>query len=155
MLEIGRVAAAEKEKLGEPCFITFGAEELGLWGSRYFVSALSASEKQDLKAILDFYMEGVGPGRWFLNGNSDLAALAEDAFRDEGVEASEIDLHANESSDHAPFIKANIPAILITSGDDPHMHTPEDTVTYVSAHNLAVAANAGLEMLREIAHPVP
>jgi len=155
VLEIARVAAPKKEELGQPCFIAFGSEELGLWGSRYFVSQLSEEERQGLKAMLDFDMEGVGDGKWFLNGSSDLAALAQDVFHDLGAEARELGLHANESSDHYPFIKAGIPAILITSGDDPHMHTPEDTVDYISAQNLAVAAKAGLGMLQQIAHPIP
>ncbi|HEU0073920.1 MAG TPA: M28 family peptidase, partial [Dehalococcoidia bacterium] len=51
VLEIAAVLMANGGA-GNNCFVLFGAEELGLLGSRYFVSTLSQEEKDRIKAML-------------------------------------------------------------------------------------------------------
>ena len=47
VLEIARTVAA-RHLPGDHCFVLFGAEELGLLGSRHFVETLDGAERQDL-----------------------------------------------------------------------------------------------------------
>jgi len=51
-------AAQGREARNRLRFIWFGAEELGLLGSRYYVNNLSAAEKDDIMAMLNFDMVG-------------------------------------------------------------------------------------------------
>ena len=67
-------------------FIAFGAEELGLYGSRNYVSALGDAELGQVKAMLN--LDPVGTGAWIgVAGNDELMALALEMAKGLGVEA--------------------------------------------------------------------
>lgn len=150
VLEIAR-AEALRDLPGNQCFVLFGAEELGLFGSRHFVALLTPEERGAIRAMLNFDMTGVGDV-WWLIGTPSLVARARDVVaRDLGIDATPAELPDNASSDHAAFIDAGIPAILVHRWPDPYLHTPVDRIDRVDGAAVAQAAAIGLALLRDLA----
>ena len=54
--------------------------------------------------------------------------------------------------DHAPFLKAGVPAALLIDFDYPPWHTADDTLDKVSARSLAVVGDVVLDALPSIEH---
>ena len=54
--------------------------------------------------------------------------------------------------DHAPFLRAGVPAVLLIDFDYPPWHTAEDTVDKVSPRSLAIVGDVVLEALPSIEH---
>ncbi|SHF28174.1 M28 family metallopeptidase [Streptoalloteichus hindustanus] len=104
-------------------FAWWGAEELGLRGSRYYVNNLSRSEQSKIKGYLNFDMvgspnpgyflydgddsdgEGAGPGP---EGSAEIEKVLEDYFESIGVPTEGTDFDGR--SDYGPFIAVGIPA---------------------------------------------
>jgi len=122
ILEIAEVfAAQERVARNKVRFIWFGAEELGLLGSRYYVNDLTTDERDDIMAMLNFDMVG-SPNyvRFVYDGDGSHSAPAGpagsafiedvfvDYFNDQGL-ASEPTQFSGRS-DYGPFIAVGIPA---------------------------------------------
>ncbi len=150
VLEIAR-AEALRDIPGNQCFVLFGAEELGLFGSRHFVALLSPEERQAIRAMLNFDMTGVGDVWWLIGTPSLVARTREVVARELGVDATPAELPEKASSDHASFIDAGIPAVLIHRWPDPYLHTPADRIDRVDGAAVAQAAAMGLALLRDLA----
>jgi glutaminyl-peptide cyclotransferase len=54
--------------------------------------------------------------------------------------------------DHAPFLRAGVPAVLLIDFDYPPWHTADDTLDKVSAQSLAVVGDVVLDALPAIEH---
>jgi glutaminyl-peptide cyclotransferase len=54
--------------------------------------------------------------------------------------------------DHAPFLKAGVPAALLIDFDYPPWHTADDTLDKVSAQSLAIVGDVVLDALPSIEH---
>jgi Zn-dependent M28 family amino/carboxypeptidase len=52
--------------------------------------------------------------------------------------------------DHAPFLRAGVPAVLLIDFDYPPWHTADDTPDKVSAQSLAVVGDVVLDALPAI-----
>ncbi len=132
-LEAARLFAESEADLGVR-FVLFGAEEIGLYGSRAYVNALLGNERKALKAVwvLDqiglntraeptLKLEGYKTRSGRLMDRVEAAApavglLTERTYRPYG-------------SDHMPFLRAKIPTLLLIQPDDeddPLNHTAED-----------------------------
>ncbi|KAB2331138.1 M28 family peptidase [Cytobacillus depressus] len=121
-------------------FVTFGAEELGLIGSTYYVNNLSEDEKE--RTIANFNLDMVGS-----RDAGDLVLLTLDGKPNlvtELAQASSTRLNGEPTpygqggrSDHVPFAEAGIPAALfIHSPSEPWYHTPEDSIDKISKEKL-------------------
>lgn len=139
MLAIGR-AFVEKPGKRSTLFVWHGAEERGLWGSKYYVQKPTV-DKDKIVAVLNGDMIGRNaPDSAALLGsvpphrNSlELVTTAMDA--NEEVTKFKIDTSWDEAShpenwyfrsDHLPYAQANIPAIFFTTLLHPDYHTPRD-----------------------------
>jgi aminopeptidase YwaD len=131
---------------GNNCFVLFGAEELGLLGSRHFVSTLSPEEQDQIKAMLNFDMVGVGDDTWWLIGTPELQQRMGELAAGLGIDAIPSSL-AGTSSDHASFLQAGIPALMFHRWQDPLLHTPQDVADRVRPELLEQAARMGLALL--------
>lgn len=121
-------------------FITFGAEELGLIGSRYYVNNLPQSEISRIAANFNLDMVGSRDAGDLVmrtvNGQPNLVT--------ELSQASSLRLNGAStpfaqggSSDHVPFGEAGIPAALFIHAPlEPWYHTPEDTIDKISKEKL-------------------
>lgn len=149
VLEMARAEAVE-DIPGNQCFVLFGAEELGLFGSAHFVAQLAPEDRGAIRAMLNFDMTGVGD-TWWLIGTPALAARARDVVaRDLGIDAIPAELPDRASSDHMSFIDAGIPAVMVHRWHDPYLHTPVDRIERVDGASVVEAARMGLALLRDL-----
>lgn len=148
MLEIARIMALADHPLSL-YFIAFGAEELGLYGSKHFVSSLEAEQLRQIVGMVNLDMVGVGD-RLKVGGSKDLEQKSMAVAERMGVEVSSLGTESTGLSDHGSFVAAGVPAVLIHYIDDPRYHTAQDTVQYVRPENLAAAGKWALEIMREL-----
>ncbi len=89
-------------------FSWWGAEELGLVGSRFYVNNLPAAERAKITAYLNFDMIGSpNPGYFVYDDDPTLQALFVNYLQSIGV-ASEPETEGDGRSDHAPFKSAGV-----------------------------------------------
>ena len=94
----------------------WGAEELGLFGSRRYVRSLSDAERRQMTAYVNLDMVGSpNPVRYVYGEGRPRDALT-DALRSRDLRYETISIGG--SSDHAPFDDAGIPAAGLYSGSE-------------------------------------
>lgn len=119
------------------CFVAFGAEEIGLFGSRAFVSDHGLNE---LDRVLNIDMAGK-IDRALIVGDAFLAKEIMDALVESGggFPIRPGDFGPFASSDHASFERVGIPAVTINSGLDAGViHTAEDDIDNIRLADLEV-----------------
>ena len=131
-------------------FVLFGAEEIGLFGSRHYVEALSEREIEDIVAMLNFDVPGSGD-RLDFEGSEELMSLAEDIVEDIGARASRIGLPEGASSDHAPFYEAGVPVIFTLANDLSRINSPEDDIKWINPTLMGWATDLGIRLLERLA----
>ncbi|MFI9549718.1 M28 family metallopeptidase [Streptomyces sp. NPDC052016] len=90
-------------------FAWWGAEELGLVGSRYYVNSLSAANRARISGYLNFDMIGSpNPGYFVYDDDPAIEKTFKDYFTGLGV-PTEIETEGDGRSDHAPFKSAGVP----------------------------------------------
>ncbi|GGP67632.1 MULTISPECIES: M28 family metallopeptidase [Streptomyces] len=90
-------------------FAWWGAEELGLVGSRYYVNNLPSAERSKLSGYLNFDMIGSPNAGYFVYDDD---PVIEKTFKDyfAGLNVpTEIEVEGDGRSDHAPFKSAGVP----------------------------------------------
>lgn len=140
MLELARVMANAPTDT-EIRFVAFGAEEIGLVGSRYYANNMTQDEVDRTVGMFQLDMVGsrdAGDLIMFTvdgqqNTVTDLAASA-------GARVSQNEIPPFSMlgrSDHVPFYERGIPAALfIHTPLEPWYHTPEDTIDKISIEKL-------------------
>jgi hypothetical protein len=135
----------------------WGAEELGLIGSRRYVRSLSREQRRQIAAYLNFDMVGSPNGRpaVYSDGNRQFARLLRRAAGRRLPGAS-----IGGASDHAPFQSAGIPVNGLYTGaseegrggepSDPCYHRSCDRLRNVNRAVLAQMAAAAEEALRRL-----
>jgi aminopeptidase S len=90
-------------------FAWWGAEELGLVGSRYYVNNLSSANRARISGYLNFDMIGSpNPGYFVYDDDPVIEQTFKDYFTGIGV-PTEIETEGDGRSDHAPFKSAGVP----------------------------------------------
>jgi Zn-dependent M28 family amino/carboxypeptidase len=117
-------------------FILFGGEEQGLFGSRRYVESLPGEERARIRAVVNMDMIGVRntPAPGVLLEGAAVSAEVMDALA--RAAAAHTSLLVSTSfnpfnSDHVPFIRAGIPAVLTIEGEDganTAVHTEDDVL---------------------------
>ena len=108
-------------------FAFWGAEELGLLGSTYYVEKLSRNERRNIELYLNFDMLGSlnyvrfvydsdesKSGNILPGGSEQIEEVFYDYFQEKDLPAEPIDLTGR--SDHAPFAEIGIPVGGLSSG---------------------------------------
>ena len=131
-------------------FITFGSEELGLYGSNHYVASVSESELARIKAMLNFDVVGSGPHLevW---GRPELKALAVELAPAVGVElvtSGDSGQGLGSSSDHEPFHLAGKPVLMVAAADTSRIHTSQDTLDFIQPERLGGALLLAEALLR-------
>lgn len=149
LLAIGRAWKKAPPKRSA-LFVWHGAEERGLFGSRYFVEHPTV-KKENIVAVLNGDMIGRNePGKAALLGSvaphrnsQELVNMAYAA--NEELTKFEIDTSWDEAdhpenwyfrSDHLPYAQAGIPAIFFTTLLHPDYHTPADEAEKIDLEKL-------------------
>jgi hypothetical protein len=131
---------ANHEAMHDMRFILFGGEEQGLFGSRQHVQALSGMERNRIRAVVNMDMIGsfntAIPGvliEGHIISQELIDALALSAMTYTGLQ---VQTSLNPfASDHVPFIRAGIPAVLtIESADEANqnIHSARDTLNTIN-----------------------
>ncbi|MFI8192953.1 M28 family metallopeptidase [Streptomyces sp. NPDC085946] len=90
-------------------FAWWGAEELGLVGSRHYVNSLSSANRARISGYLNFDMIGSpNPGYFVYDDDPAIEKTFKDYFTGIGV-PTEIETEGDGRSDHAPFKSAGVP----------------------------------------------
>lgn len=149
IVEMAKAISDEKVSLPYDVeFIAFGAEEIGLVGSNYYVDHLSKEDRDQVIAMLNFDMVGVGDS--FDLGSAEgfaapkLIGMARDALKDMGYFPS---TSMTDRSDHAPFAQAGIDAIYIQVGPFHDYHTDLDTFEMINPERLVEVCALGTELI--------
>ncbi|MDH6623810.1 aminopeptidase S [Streptomyces sp. LBL] len=99
-------------------FAWWGAEELGLVGSRYYVNSLSTANRSRMSGYLNFDMIGSpNPGYFVYDDDPAIEKTFKAYFTGLGV-PTEIETEGDGRSDHAPFKNAGVPVGGLFSGAD-------------------------------------
>ena len=117
VLEVARI-----QQIQGLCIVFFGAEEVGLFGSRHYV-------EENLVGMARFMLNVDMAGRLdgpMIIGDAELTDTILEAAPGTPVRPGVFPPFA--SSDHAPFASVGVPAVTLTSGVDEAMHTPLDTI---------------------------
>lgn len=117
-------------------FALFGGEEQGLHGSNQYLASLSASEKDDIHAVLNMDMIGsinVTPATVLLEGAAISQWIIDGLVNSASTHTTlEIQTSLNPfASDHVSFLDDQIPAVLTIEGADganDTIHTENDTI---------------------------
>ena len=131
-------------------FIAFGAEELGLYGSNYYVEQLSDEEIDSTVAMLNFDALGSGPQTATL-GTFSLQRIVEEYAEEQGIDISIGYTMDWGSSDHAAFHEAGIDHIFFLGEDFSRIHTPDDKLEFVETELLGTSAFLGMALLDMLA----
>ena len=134
-------------------FAFFGAEELGLIGSRHYVSRPPVPLDRTI-AMVNFDMVGRLQGRSLNIGGGDsgnrLRTLVSDAATLDGV-ALEIDGSPYGPSDHSRFYSAGVPVLFFYTGGHSDYHRPSDTADKIDATGMARVASVGARVIERLA----
>ncbi|GHE47536.1 M28 family peptidase [Streptomyces vinaceus] len=96
----------------------WGAEELGMVGSKYYVNNLPAAEKSKISGYLNFDMIGSpNPGYFVYDDDPTIEQTFKNYYAGIGI-PTEIETEGDGRSDHAPFKSAGIPVGGLFSGAD-------------------------------------
>ncbi|MEV2248617.1 M28 family metallopeptidase [Streptomyces sp. NPDC049970] len=99
-------------------FAWWGAEELGLVGSKYYVNNLASTERAKLAGYLNFDMIGSpNPGYFVYDDDPVIEQTFKDYYAGLSI-PTEIETEGDGRSDHAPFKSAGIPVGGLFSGAD-------------------------------------
>jgi len=99
-------------------FAWWGAEELGMVGSRYYVNSLSTANRAKISGYLNFDMIGSpNPGYFVYDDDPAIEKTFKEYYAGLGV-PTEIETEGDGRSDHAPFKNAGVPVGGLFSGAD-------------------------------------
>lgn len=152
LLELARAFSAARP--GRPVRLAFfGAEEVGLVGSRTMAAGLVQGGGQRPLAVINLDMVGYDPAgkrRLILDGyptGRGLAARLAEAAQDFTSLTPLGGIFSAGRSDHHPFALIGLPAVTLASAswqDYPHYHTPQDTPDRVDPTMVAEVVRAAL-----------
>jgi len=129
-------------------FIAFGAEELGLIGSAHYAQ----NPPGTIVGMVNMDMVGRGPLKvGNSNDNDRLVNAALRIARGQGVQIDTFKLHGAAASDHFSFERIGVPTAFLHTGDDPAIHTPNDTLDRVDPALIAQAARLAAGIALEAA----
>jgi aminopeptidase YwaD len=150
VMEAARVIS-KKELDCDIKFIAFGAEEIGLVGSNYYVGSLTPKERSNIIAMINLDMVGVGDTLTVHTMKSDTKSLPADlavsCMNKFNIKSSRTE---QESSDHVAFESAGIPVAYLEYGPDESYHTDKDTIDRIKRENLLNTCNVLVNLCKEI-----
>ncbi|NLF97791.1 MAG: M20/M25/M40 family metallo-hydrolase [Candidatus Riflebacteria bacterium] len=121
-------------------FILFMGEEQGLYGSKAYVKALSATERPTIKAVFNLDMIGfdaVAPLSVMIETSSFNRPMVE-KMQKLALDYADFTIHTSFNawgSDHAPFLQAKIPAVLTIESEfssNPNYHKTTDLIESIN-----------------------
>jgi aminopeptidase YwaD len=154
ILEMARVLGAlpVAERPYTVCFVAFGAEEMGLLGSKHYVEHLDPALRQRMVAMLNFDMVGrLGDEQHLViagMGTSSLwPGLVERARGPQEIRTSEDGYGA---SDQTSFYEAGLPVLHFFTGTHSDYHKPSDDIDKINFAGAATVAGIALRVVHTL-----
>ncbi|MCC7366642.1 MAG: M20/M25/M40 family metallo-hydrolase [Dehalococcoidia bacterium] len=145
-LELARAFAADGIDAGL-CFVTFGAEESGLFGSDALAERM-AGEGTLPEVFLNLDMTGLGDAIQLI-GSAELVQQADSVAEELDIEALPHELAGFLGSDHQSFREEGVPVLFLTTDDLGKFHTPEDTIDTIDPDDLERCGDLAYAMVKE------
>ena len=129
--------------------IAFGAEEVGLFGSRFYVDSLSPEDRSDIVAMLNF--DAVGSGEFVeVIGSPDLVEYVLTYGLTNDLKMRRGEVPEGAASDHSSFEAVGIPVLFFVGDDISRINSPDDTIEFVEPELMGTAAALGLAMVESL-----
>lgn len=155
MLEVARVLQ-DYDLNADVKFIAFGAEELGLYGSEYYVNNMSKDEIMKTRAMINLDMVGVGETLTAGDMRKNDGWLVKYIKRYGSAFNQEVlSFEAEDNSDHAFFEEKGIPVCFMTWETDPYYHTVNDTLDKINTYNLEMTGKISAAAIYDLANTPP
>jgi aminopeptidase YwaD len=156
LLELAAAFPLERFELQRSIiFVAFGAEEMGLVGSKYFVDNPPVALNQ-IKAMINLDMIGRLKDEAVLTiGGTGTALEMDDIISDlESGRALGINRQPDGygPSDHAAFYASSIPVLFFTTGPHQDYHTPLDTWDRINTQGLTAIQEFVFDLTKKIAN---
>ncbi len=154
MLEIAAKLKKNQQELKRSLlFIAFGAEEMGLLGSKYFVNhspvglnQIDAMINLDMLGRLDT-LKGIQIGGTGTSKEADsLIRLSNDPYNFK----LKLSPEGSGPSDHSSFYGKNIPVFFITTGAHEDYHTPDDDADRINFAGLKAVSDLAYRLVLHI-----
>ena len=154
VLELAARMSQNKQNRRSVAFVLFGAEEMGLLGSRYFVKNMPF-EPVNVTAMLNFDMVGrLNDQNAVVVGGTGTASETEELLRTLDA-ASDLQLSFSPegfgASDHASFYAENIPVMFISTGAHSDYHTPDDRPDKINFQGLMLVSDLAEKIAGDLA----
>jgi hypothetical protein len=147
ILEVARDLAASPVPGVAVRYVSFGAEEIGLVGSRAYVNTMSAQDRQRVALMMSVDMMSVGDQPAF-GGSPDWVFQAMSRAESQGYRPINQSDRLRRMSDHAPFMEAGMPGLMFHWVDDPFYHTALDLPANVQSSAIDLMGAIVIEMVR-------
>lgn len=139
VIEIARVLKDHQGK-HDLQFILFGGEEQGLFGSKAFVASMTAADRARVRAVVQMDMIGSlnTPAPTVLLEGAALSQSVIDGLASAAATYTALAVQTSlnpADSDHVPFIRKNMPAVLTIEGADrtnDAIHSARDTLDRIN-----------------------
>lgn len=132
---------ADHPSSSDVCFIGFGAEELGLHGSRYYVGQLRLEDRlPEVTAMVNLDAIGDGRAPYRILASVEISGISNAVAAELQINAGPGRLPLNVGSDHASFTRVGIPVVFVFP-PGAILHTPLDNLD-----------NADLKVFEDIAN---
>ncbi len=155
ILEIAEKIAANKNQIKRSLLVvSFGAEEMGLLGSKYFVEN-PIMELKNIKAMLNFDMIGrldKNTKKLSIGGTgtgTETENLLQTIKNPLNLELS-FSKEGFGPSDHASFYINNIPVFFISSGAHNDYHTPKDDLEFINGEGMKLISDFSYELIMKL-----
>ena len=129
--------------------VAFGSEEVGLLGSRFYVTALSEEKQGDLIAMFNFDVPGSG-NFIELQGDPEMSLRVRNYGDVNGIRVIRGNLD-DGGSDHESFAPLHIPTLFFFANDISRIHTTGDTLDFINPKLLGSAVALGIFALDDLA----
>jgi hypothetical protein len=154
VLELARLFSLEAERPRGIVFAAFAGEELGVKGSSYYTYHPSLPTENAV-AMINLDMIGrLRHDRVYIGGMDRLPNLqgwVEECLKEEGLTFSGR-FSADQASDHAPFIRAGVPAFFFFTGLHGDYHKPTDDLQFINFEGMARVLQASYHVSSDLLH---
>jgi len=156
VIELAEKLNAEKPALQRSViFVAFGAEEMGLVGSKYFLENCPV-EVENIVAMINFDMIGRFNAKKnsIAIGGTGTSKEAEKILEEINDDRFELGLSPEGygPSDHAAFYSNDIPVFFISTGAHTDYHTPRDDPDKLNYEGQKTVLDFTAELVKEIAN---
>lgn len=121
--------------------LAFGAEEMGLLGSKHYVESLAPAERERIAAMINFDMVGrLGPDGLVVDGAGTSKAWADLIATSKGDLAVRTGEGGYGPSDHSSFYEAEVPVLHMFTGAHEDYHKPSDDLAKINVDGAVAVA---------------